>query len=174
MDIYDLVYLHHYALVSEMINISFYKKDREQFFNYLFMYIKQFYSNTGLKEINNPIELEKAFNKYLMLVNDELLAELTRGNLEYINMNLNLFEEALELFGIVTDLMIRFYGYSIVGIQDQKIIVTSSNNCEKRFIDYLLEGYSLFKLQGVYLINDGKSIDSMHYEFLPCLHTKDM
>ena len=48
------------------------------------------------------------------------------------------------LFGeIVTDFLIRCCGYSLIKSSNQNIILTSRQDCEKRFEDLLYQGYSL-------------------------------
>jgi len=54
------------------------------------------------------------------------------------------------LFGeIVTDFLIRYYGYSLIKCSGQKIILTAHSDCHKRFEELLSKGYSLQRKQKV-------------------------
>lgn len=50
------------------------------------------------------------------------------------------------LFGeLVTDFLIRYCGYSLIKSSGQKIIITSQNDCHKRFEEQLYDGYCIQK-----------------------------
>lgn len=54
------------------------------------------------------------------------------------------------LFGeIVTDFLIRYRGYSLIKSSNQNIILTSRQDCEKRFEELLYQGYSLQRRERV-------------------------
>jgi hypothetical protein len=104
-------------------------------------------------------------------VND-LLSQLSSSeNIECVHKNMEVINKIFKFYGIIEDFMIRFYNYSIVGISNQKYIITACSNCDKKFIDYLMQGYSLFRLQKIGLVNTNSK---MQYEFFPVLPTKDV
>lgn len=55
---------------------------------------------------------------------------------------------------IVTEFLIRFCGYSLIGCSTKKVIITSHSNCHKNnlFIKMLEEGYHLQRLAKISFI----------------------
>ena len=48
--------------------------------------------------------------------------------------------------GMATDFLIRCRNYSLVDFSGTKMILTAQSDCEKRFYDYLKDGYQLHKI----------------------------
>ena len=87
------------------------------------------------------------------------------------------------LFGeIVTDFLIRYCGYSLIKSSGQNIILTSRNDCTKRFEELLYQGYSLQRRRRVIYtdisklnvdVNKHPGIKGVFYK-LPVIPTKDI
>ncbi len=179
---YKLVFCNHFVETSHFVNFinksDFAKDFRSDFFSYLLLYFKQFYPDYELtSDINDEESLSVLFDNcyekiYLML--GEFLDGLDDNDLSCIKRNTESINEIFGFYDKIEDFMIRFYGYSIVGISNQKHIITACSDCDKRFIDELLQGYSLFRLQRLVLVKDGKSQSMPHYEFSMVLPTKDV
>ena len=171
-----LIFQNHYVMTSHFVNfINTNRMANDQkgtFFYNLFIFMKQFYPNNELcKNINNPSELMELFNKCYRLIDKLFEYALDNNSLESVRKNIELINRIEKFYALIEDFMIRFYGYSIIGISNQKHIVTACSNCDKKFIDQLMEGYSLFRLQKVGLI---ESKENPYYEFLPVFPTKDV
>lgn len=81
-----------------------------------------------------------------------------------IDVNLN---KSYAFGEIVTEFMIRYLGYSLIGFSEQNIILTAQNNCDKRFQEYLeRDFYTIFKLARV-------KYENGLFQKLPVLPTKD-
>ena len=173
---YRLIFCNHFVETSHFINFisnnRLAESQRDDFFYYLLTYIKQYYSNFEfIKNINDVSSLMTLFNTCYESINNLLSQFLDSNSLECINKNMGLITTIYKFYGIIEDFMIRFYGYSIVGISNQKHIITACSNCDKTFIDYLMQGYSLFRLQKIGVQNINSKIQ---YEFFPVLPTKDV
>lgn len=100
----------------------------------------------------------------------------------FIENNNDYFSHAMEFGDIVTDFFIRYCGYSLIKSSDQNIILTSRNDCHKRFEELLLQGYSLQRRSKVGYIEISKILDDSSqypgvkgvFYKLPVLPTKDM
>ena len=176
---YRLIFCNHFVETSHFINFintnRIVKKQKDDFFYYLLIYIKQFYSDIDfLKNINDVSSLAALFDKYYKKLDSLLSETLDNSNLECVKRNTELINRIFKFYGIIEDFMIRFYSYSIVGISGQKHIITACSNCDKKFIDYLMQGYSLFRLQKICLVNNHDNDAKQHYEFFPVLPTKDV
>lgn len=84
------------------------------------------------------------------------------------------------VFGdIVTEFLIRFCGYNLIGCCNQKVIITSANNCQKKFIELLEQGYELHRLAELTFIPTPKVCQFLYpgikgfFKKLPVLPTKD-
>lgn len=87
------------------------------------------------------------------------------------------------LFGeIVTDFLIRYCGYSLIKSSNQNVILTSRQDCEKRFEELLYQGYSLQRRERVIYtdvsklnvdLNKYPAIKGIFYR-LPVIPTKDI
>ena len=175
---YKLIFCNHFVETSHFINFinnnRLAENQRADFFYYLFIYIKQYYPDFEfLKNINDVASLMTLFNTCYESVNDLLSQFLDSNSLECVNKNKELINRIFKFYGIIEDFMIRFYGYSIVGVSNQKHIITACSNCDKKFIDYLMQGYSLFRLQKIGLTNNHDNFATPLYEFFPVLPTKD-
>lgn len=96
------------------------------------------------------------------------------------------YEEKVDLrpafiFGdIVTDFLIRCCDFSLVGISNKKIIVTSRLDCNKKFEQYLLEGYSIERKHRLVFVDltekfkDYCQFPVGYFGALPILPTKDV
>lgn len=176
---YRLIFCNHFVETSHFINYintnRMAKKQKDDFFYYFLMYIKQFYFDIDfLKNINDVSSLTVLFDKCYKKMKCLLFESLDNNNLECVKRDTELINKIFKLYDILEDFMIRFYNYSIVGISGQKYIITACSNCDKKFIDYLMEGYSLFRLQKIYLVNNYDNDEKKHYEFFPVLPTKDV
>lgn len=176
---YRLIFCNHFVETSHFINFintnRIVKKQKDDFFYYLLIYIKQFYSDIDfLKNINDVSSLAALFDKCYKKLDSLLSETLDNSNLECVKRNTELINRIFKFYGIIEDFMIRFYSYSIVGISGQKHIITACSNCDKKFIDYLMQGYSLFRLQKICLVNNHDNDAKQHYEFFPVLPTKDV
>ena len=74
-----------------------------------------------------------------------------------------------DFYSIVEDYLIRYYGYSVIGIGGCKYIITSQSDCYKEFEDQLMHGYKLIRLQKIYLKESNR-----YYGFVPALPTGDI
>ena len=176
---YRLIFCNHFVETSHFINFintnRIVKKQKDDFFYYLLIYIKQFYSDIDfLKNINDVSSLTALFDKCYKKLDSLLSETLDNSNLECVKRNTELINRIFKFYGIIEDFTIRFYSYSIVGISGQKHIITACSNCDKKFIDYLMQGYSLFRLQKICLVNNHDNDAKQHYEFFPVLPTKDV
>ncbi len=175
---YKLTFCNHFVETSHFVGAISFKevaKDyRKIFFRYLLLYLKQFYPDYELTrnigDVSSLIELFNAcYKRY-----DELLGQfLDCYGLEFFGRNVQELNRISKFYEIIEDFMIRFYEYSIVGISNQKHIITSCSQCDKKFIDYLIHGYSLFRLQKVGLVSTNSCLDE-HYELIPVLPTKEL
>ena len=85
--------------------------------------------------------------------------------------------EKSKLFGnIVMEFLIRYKNYSLIGVSGNKIILTSRNDCEKVFYDYLYNGYSIQKMSKIrYHLNfKYGSVEEGYFERLDTIPTKDI
>lgn len=80
-------------------------------------------------------------------------------------------QQALSFGEIATEFLIRYLNYSLIKCQNEPIILTAQNNCNKLFIDYLYKGYSIQKLSKIKYININEEIG--YFEFLPTYPTKE-
>ena len=182
---YKLMFCNHYVQVSTIVHkyvnkyknealtkdeVDIYVDRKNNFFNLLKIYVKQFYPDDNFLKyaVNIRDGLESLFNEcYSSLVNIAKIFE-TCKDLKYLEDNTKVINTIIKYFSIIEEFVIRYYNYSIVGISNQNYIITSCNNCDKLFFDYLVQGYSLIRLQKIYLVDDS------HYEFVPALPTKDI
>jgi len=79
--------------------------------------------------------------------------------------NLN---KAMEFGNIVTDFLIRFCNYSLIKSCGQKVILTSRNDCDKYFLPYLLDDYSLFRYSKI------SCLDSLTFYKRPVFPTREL
>ncbi len=80
-----------------------------------------------------------------------------------INVNL---DKPFQFGEIVTEFMIRYLGYSLIGLSAQKIILTAQSNCEKRFETYLeKDKYTIFRLSKL-------KYENHRFQKLPILPTR--
>ncbi len=119
----------------------------------------------------------------------EILNPLNTIIFEYSFFNYELFKkthnqdydediiEKSKLFGnIVMEFLIRYKNYSLIGVSGNKIILTSRNDCDKVFYDYLYNGYSIQKMSKVIYHLNFKygSLEEGYFEKLDTLPTKDI
>ena len=72
---------------------------------------------------------------------------------------------------IATDFLIRYCNYSLIRCMGQKIILTGQDNCQKKFEDYLRDGYILLRRKRVYF--HLRRPWEGHFEYLPLLPTRE-
>ncbi len=175
---YKLTFCNHFIETSHFVrfisNNRLASGFREVFFGYLLLYIKQFYPDFLLTErINDVPSLIELFNRCYKRYDESLGLFLEKYSLESVKHNIQEMTIISKFYEIIEDFMIRFYEYSIIGISNQKHIITASSQCDKKFFDYLIQGYSLFRLQKVGLVNTHSSLEE-HFEFIPALPTKEL
>ena len=181
---YKLMFCNHYVQVSHIVYkyVSKYKEDKslnhegrskylartKNFFKKLTIYVKQFYPNFDFLKYADDEGLEVLFSEcYRTFDNIDRIFEVCK-DINYLEDNTKVVNTIIKFYSIIEEFLIRYYDFSIIGISNQNYIVTSSNNCDKVFFDYLTQGYSLIRLQKVYLT------DESHYEYVPALPTKDI
>lgn len=174
---------HEWILILELYKTVIFN-DRKKAIEFM-AFVAQFYPEYRWKtmyDFTDPLATVsiECDNHYMVL---DMLADLTISAGEDYILKHNLDKErakALEFGEIVSNFLIRYLGYSIVGIQKQKIIITSASDCDKRFFDCLCDGYSLYRKSRVGYIktNDERKkaapwFEGYYYE-LPILPTKDI
>ena len=182
---YKLMFCNHYMQVSHIVYkyVSKYKDKSlnhegrskylartRDFFKNLNIYVKQFYPDVDFLKyaIKGHDSLEVLFNEcYRTLDNIDRIFEACK-DFKYLEDNTEVINTIINFFSIIEEFVIRYYDYSIIGVSNQNYIITSCNNCDKVFFDYLKQGYSLIRLQKVYLV------DNSYYEYVPALPTKDI
>lgn len=93
--------------------------------------------------------------------------------------SLNTISDSITFGDIVTDFLIRYRGYSLIGCSGENIIVTSHSNCDKRFIELLEKGFSLYRLARVGFKEISSDLQSCfpfiegYFYTLPVLPTKE-
>ena len=172
---YDLIFCNHFVETSHFVNFlntnRLASDQKDDFFYYLFLFVKQFYPNDEiLKNINDIPSLTELFSNYYKRMNEMISEFYETTSLECVKSNIDEIHKIYKFYGIIEDFMIRYYGYSVKGVSRQKYIITACSNCNKKFIDELEEGYTLIRLQKIYLVNG----DNPYYKFLPVLPTKDV
>lgn len=55
----------------------------------------------------------------------------------------DLLDRSMAFGEIVTDFLIRYCNYSLIKCSGKKVIITAQSDCDKRFEEYLLNGYSV-------------------------------
>ncbi len=159
--IFITIYDSHYYLASQLFN-ELVKNDNNVLI-YFQKFSKQFYPkfvSKGLSFYQNQYS-ELADFIYNSEGIDELLSLLDEKD--------EIIKEMLQFYDIVANYLIRFFDFSIIGSSKQKCIITSSQNCDKKFYDYLKEGFSLYRLQKVGFDNSSNS-----FYCLPVLPTRDL
>lgn len=174
---------HEWIFIFELYNCVI-KKDTNKALEFM-AFVAQFYPDYRWKtmyDFTNPLATVsiECDNHHMVL---DMLAQLTINAGEDYILKHNLAKErdkALEFGEIVSNFLIRYLGYSIVGIQNQKIIITSASDCDKRFFDLLCDGYSLYRKSRVGYIKTKDErrkaapwFEGYYYE-LPILPTKDI
>lgn len=87
--------------------------------------------------------------------------------------NRETLKKAMVFGDIVTDFFIRYLGYSLIQVANQKVIITSADNYHKKFIKHINKGFSLEIKNSVYKIMEaeeylGNNLQDM-YGYLPTL-----
>lgn len=75
-----------------------------------------------------------------------------------ITEEIDILPRSMNFGEIATDFLIRFLGYSLIKSSNQNIILTSQNDCHKRFEKLLYDGYSLEKRKKVIYQNGFKKV----------------
>ena len=173
---YKLIFCNHFVETSHYVNFISKNKiaqgKRDEFFHYMLIFFKQFYPDYDLlKEVNDESSLMLLFNKCYERINTLLGQFLENYDMQCVRNNMESVNKIYDFYDKIEDFMIRFYGYSIIGISNEKRIITACSDCDKKFIDYLLQGYTLYRLQRLAFVENNKE---PYYEFLPVLPTKDV
>jgi len=172
---YKLLFCNHFVETSHFVRYLFnnesINEQKNTFSYYLLIYIKQYYSNidyvkNNIKDINSLKEFFERCYKNI----EELIASFVRTrSFETVDANYNLISTILDFYKIIEEFLIRYYQYSIIG---KPYIITTQNNCDKIFIEELMKGYSLYRLQKVGLVYNSGLMP--YYELFPVLPTGDL
>ena len=81
------------------------------------------------------------------------------------------FDRIIKFGDIATDFLIRYKGYSLIQCMRQKIIITSQDNCHKKFENELLDGYTLHRCSKVYFKR--LPLSNGYFYKLPVLPTRE-
>lgn len=145
------------------------RRFKAEFFGYLYKYIKQFYfKDEEYKKVKNPLDLFKLFREYFFEFNGYIDGYIKRLGLG-IKCNWKKLNKIFDFYSIIEDFLIRFYGYSVIGIGGCKYIITSQSDCYKKFEDQLMHGYKLIRLQRVYMKESNR-----YFGFIPALPIGDI
>ena len=186
-DIFLLTFFNKSADIARVVNYitnnkEVKKKDKDDFFYHLYIYLKQFYNNHELiKEINDTKNLESLVNTCYQVINRLMLETLSNDyNPDNIREHTETLNKIYSFYDIVAEFMVRYYGYTIKIISNihgqtsdiQGSIITAKNiqPKEKNYCRLAETGYTLYKLQRARFI-DG---ENPHYEFDRAMPTKDM
>lgn len=104
----------------------------------LFIFICQFYPKYryGFFDINDL---------YATLMIEASLHEFQfRKKYEFLeNIPDNIFAQSMLFGDIATNFLIRYSGYSLIKTSGQNIIITAQSDCDKRFEEFFVDGYSV-------------------------------
>lgn len=97
------------------------------------------------------------------------------------DVSMEVYNRAMVFGEIVTDFLIRYYGYSLIKSSGERIIQTAHSDCNKRFFDLIRDGYSLQRRAKVGYIKLNEDIKKLnifpgvegYFYKLPVLPTKD-
>lgn len=70
---------------------------------------------------------------------------------------------AMEFGHMATEFLIRFRGYSLVQSCGQNVILTSRSDCDKYFLPFLLDGYTLFRYAKVDITSMKAYCETLNY-----------
>ena len=167
---YQIHFFNHFFKFLELADyiLRFNNKTKDDIFSNLLIYIKFYYNNYDcIKNITDLDSLKDKIRDYYKLLCTIRVENCFKSTNEYDDILCDIYEFSC----ILTDYFIRVINFSIIGISNQKYIVTSCNNCHKKFIDYLLKGYSLFRIQKVIITNIQQK---NHCTFIPLFPTRDV
>ena len=173
---YKLLFCNHFVETSHFVRYIFYNESineqKNTFFYYLLIYIKQYYSNIDYvkNNIKDVESLKKYFDDCYTTIGKLIASFVRTQSFETVDANYNLINTILDFYKIIEEFLIRYYQYSIIG---EPYIITARNNCDKIFIKELLDGYSLYRLQKVGLVYNSSGL-TPYYELLPVLPTGDL
>lgn len=124
------------------------------------MYIAQYYPryrwiDFRIDDYIGTVILECGFQQFQF----KLKFDLDIENDKFIDLS-----QAMLFGDVVTDFLIRYCGYSLIKSSGQNIILTSRNDCEKRFEELLYQGYSLQRRERViYTDISNMNVDTNKY-----------
>lgn len=114
-------------------------KFAQKFLAFIIQYYPDYkWSQFDLSSIPDTVYLELALNDYRFkkkIIHNQVVEN---------------YDLAMKMGEIATDFCIRFLDYSLIDCCGQKIIVTSRNNCDKRYEDLLANGYTLHRSSKVW------------------------
>ena len=113
-----------------------------------YKYPEYLYTWLDFMDVQKMQQMESNMNLFILI-----------KNFEYKNPGEHKFDEeklkkAINYGEIVTNFCIQCLGYSLIGTSGAKSVLTSENNCEKEFEEYLKEGYNLFRMPKIYFKYD--------------------
>ncbi len=172
---YKLLFCNHFVETSHFVRYLFnnesINEQKNTFSYYLLIYIKQYYSNIDYVKNNiKDVESLKEYFDYCYTNIEKIRAPFVKeGNFKKVVENMELINTILNFYKIIEEFLIRYYQYSIIG---KPYIITAQNNCDKIFIEELMKGYSLYRLQKVGLVYNSGLMP--YYELFPVLPTGDL
>lgn len=96
---------------------------------------------------------------------------------KYYSLKEEISKEHLDFsfqFGeMVTKFLIQFLNYSLVGVSGNKVIVTAQDGCDKKFSEFLEQGYWLQRMAKTYYVPSRHDILG-RFEELPVLPTRNL
>lgn len=174
---YQLAFSNHFIESSHYINYLFGGSTTKvpenitnEFCNYLFIFLKQFYKDDALiMTINSPKDVLNTF-KYHYESIEKLMSQChERASTEPLKDNYLSYNNSILFFSKIEEFLIRFYDYTVIGISGQPFIISSCKKCSDKMIDYLLKGYILKRIQKIQFIEDPP-----HFELIPLLPIRDV
>lgn len=128
----------------------------EKMVYYFIQFVMQYY----------PDYLWTTFNPFDLL--STLLIEISIHNMHFKYFYSNLgdresIDRAMEFGHMVTEFLIRFRDYSLVRSCGQNVILTSRYDCDKYFLPYLLDGYTLFRYAKVHITSIRAYSETLNY-----------
>ena len=131
----------------------------EKFVSYVLQYYPYYNWQLDNYDIYGMAIVEAALHEYRILQQYKWGLEVDREKMNHTF-----------IFGeMATNFCIKYLGYSLIGCGGAKSILTSQDNYEKKFIDYIEKGYNIFKLSKLYYVDDNLSLGYFkELDSLPC------
>ena len=131
-----------------------------------YKFVKQFYPEyKWYLPVNDTMPLDELLS--MIVVETSLWDYQFKQYSRKLKTKAELDPRAMQFGEIVTDFLIRYSNYSLINFSSNQIILTAQSDCEKRFAEYLKEGFMLYRVSKLYF-TDGK------FYKLPVFPTKDI